>query len=241
MEKKNTVVLTIIAVATLLVTVAGATFAYFTATNNVEATSAVEVTTSSLSSITSTATNCTMTVEATDMLAANGRSDGSAYKEETCYIDITGTHPANSSSSEVCEYTLSYTPTSPLTYKSTGAVNAAKKEVILEGAATTTGTYASSTGVTEFSVNASNTEFELYDVSTQTALFPLVSGQPGKATFTYGGPTPSDQVTEATVSTVRWTFHLKFFNYDFDQNILGGKTFGGSISVDGFNCRAISN
>ena len=35
MEKKNTILLTVIAVATLLVAVVGATFAYFTATNNV--------------------------------------------------------------------------------------------------------------------------------------------------------------------------------------------------------------
>ena len=34
MEKKNTVLLTVIAVATLLVAVVGATFAYFTASNS---------------------------------------------------------------------------------------------------------------------------------------------------------------------------------------------------------------
>ena len=34
MEKKNTILLTVIAVATLLVAVVGATFAYFTATNS---------------------------------------------------------------------------------------------------------------------------------------------------------------------------------------------------------------
>ena len=35
MERKNTVLLTVIAIATLLVAVVGATFAYFTASNSV--------------------------------------------------------------------------------------------------------------------------------------------------------------------------------------------------------------
>ena len=49
MEKKNTILLTVIAVATLLVAVVGATFAYFTATsgtdNNASSTGAVETAT----------------------------------------------------------------------------------------------------------------------------------------------------------------------------------------------------
>ena len=52
MEKKNTILLTVIAVATLLVAVVGATFAYFTATNtNTGAGQSAEVTTTTVGSV----------------------------------------------------------------------------------------------------------------------------------------------------------------------------------------------
>lgn len=52
MEKKNTILLTVIAVATLLVAVVGATFAYFTATNtNTGAGQSAEVTTNTVGSV----------------------------------------------------------------------------------------------------------------------------------------------------------------------------------------------
>ncbi len=223
MERKNTILLTVIAVATLLVAVAGATFAYFTAQNSVEATSTVEVQTSGVSSVTSTATNCSLTIEGTDMLEADANNDGSVYKEATCEIAITGTHPANSSSSEVCTYSMSYTPTTPLTYKSTGATSANKAEVTLSGSASTDEpTYSSLGGTTTLS------PIDLYDKSTSQTIV-------SNGTFTYGGPTPGANV-ENTVSTATWSFSLKFYNYEFDQNILAGKTFGGTIQVDSFNC-----
>ena len=53
MDKKNTMLLTVIAIATLLVAVVGATFAYFsvTATNNATATTATALPSSVLVSI----------------------------------------------------------------------------------------------------------------------------------------------------------------------------------------------
>lgn len=54
MEKKNTLLLTIIAIATLLVTIIGAALAYFTATGGGESNQPVKVTTSSVDSTTIT-------------------------------------------------------------------------------------------------------------------------------------------------------------------------------------------
>ena len=59
MERKNTVLLTVIAVATLLVAVIGATFAYFTATAGGSGTTPVSVQTSSSGSSTFTSTSLT--------------------------------------------------------------------------------------------------------------------------------------------------------------------------------------
>ncbi len=68
MERKNTVLLTVIAVATLLVAVVGATFAYFTATND---------TTNNASNITdvTTATVKGVKLDATTALAKKGNLD----------------------------------------------------------------------------------------------------------------------------------------------------------------------
>lgn len=54
MDKKNTMLLTVIAVATLLVAVVGATFAYFTATNNATGTTNVSTTTETVGAVTVT-------------------------------------------------------------------------------------------------------------------------------------------------------------------------------------------
>lgn len=223
MERKNTILLTVIAVATLLVAVVGATFAYFTATSDVTATSTVEVTTSAASSVTSTATNCTLNVQGTDMLVANGTAAGAVAKSTTCTIAITGTHPQSSTTNEVCTYNLKYTPTSALTDKSADALTGNKIEVRLSGTVADDSDYASTGGSTSFS------NFDLYNVETATNLLA------NSSTFTYGGPTSANA---DTVSTATWTFTLEFLNYNFDQNLLAGKQFGGSISVDSFNCQA---
>ena len=61
MEKKNTVLLTVIAVATLLVAVVGATFAYFTATNTVndQSNGNVTINTASVESVSFTTASIT--------------------------------------------------------------------------------------------------------------------------------------------------------------------------------------
>ena len=77
MEKKNTILLTVIAVATLLVAVVGATFAYFTATsgtdNNASSTGAVE-----------TATVSTVKLTTADV----GKSTRTVYPGTTNYAAI---------------------------------------------------------------------------------------------------------------------------------------------------------
>lgn len=52
MDKKNTMLLTVIAVATLLVAVVGATFAYFTASNTASGTTTATVTTEAVGAVT---------------------------------------------------------------------------------------------------------------------------------------------------------------------------------------------
>ena len=73
MEKKNTMLLTVIAVATLLVAVVGATFAYFSLTAEEESSTTGTITTSKigLATINAVNTNLTLNLTPQDMSAAN--------------------------------------------------------------------------------------------------------------------------------------------------------------------------
>ena len=102
MERKNTVLLTVIAIATLLVAVVGATFAYFTATNNAtgDAEGTQNAKTAKLTDITFTKSQITGTenkiypgtmnyIGASFAAKVNANDSGDEYKYEISYT-LTG-------------------------------------------------------------------------------------------------------------------------------------------------------
>ncbi|NMA50362.1 MAG: hypothetical protein GX951_00730 [Mollicutes bacterium] len=106
MEKKNYILLTIIAIAVLLVSVIGATFAYFASTTTITATSALEAATSASAAVfSSSSTNgISLTVTTADMQQAAGGSGVVAATDEG---DLTVTLTADEGT--VCTYNISYT------------------------------------------------------------------------------------------------------------------------------------
>ena len=88
MEKKNTLLVTVIAVATLLVAVVGATFAYFNATATGTNQSTVTVTTKSIDTVSTTASALTLDINLTDMLLANGKNDFTVSKSATSSLTL---------------------------------------------------------------------------------------------------------------------------------------------------------
>ncbi len=212
MERKNTMLLTVVAVATLLVAVVGATFAYFTATGNVNAQSTVNVTTSAVDSVAGGATDCSLAVTGADMRQSDGTSEGVPVTSNDCTVSIVGTKDANNATATTCTYDITYTPTQALTIRGAGNSDN-KKELSLVGSASTNKTTATLTTKTY-------AETDLYNVSGKTN---LVTG----ATFTF---------SETTTAT--WTFNTKFYNYNFDKNALADKTFGGTIAIENITCSA---
>lgn len=101
MEKKNTILLTVIAVATLLVAVVGATFAYFTATSNVtgDAHSTGEINTATVGSVGITQTDL-------------GPSANQIYPGTMNWV---GTSVAATKSDTEADFTLTYDVTGDVT------------------------------------------------------------------------------------------------------------------------------
>lgn len=212
MEKKNTMLLTVVAVATLLVAVVGATFAYFTATGNVQASSNATVTTSAVDSVAGGATDCTLAVTGADMRKDDGTAEGVAKTSDACTLKITGTKDANNTQATKCTYDITYTPTNALTIRGAGNEKSVKELSLVGSAATDKETATLTT--------KAYAETDLYNVTAKTT---LVTG----ATFTF---------SETTTAT--WTFNTKFYNYNFDQNALADKTFGGTLAIENISCTA---
>ena len=233
MEKKNTVLLTVIAVATLLVAVIGATFAYFTATGSINAQSKVDVTTSTVDSVSGGATSCTLAVTGSDMRQQDGTPDGNAKAQTSdCTLTINGNKDAGNTQATKCTYDIVYTPTAEGTEATGGktystiprsAANTEnKKELSIAGKAAVA---ALGEGVTlegDDVVLENNTyaETDMYTLNSQKTIVE-------KATYTF-----------KKSSSVTWTFTIKMYNYDFDQNDFANKTFGGTLAIENISCTA---
>lgn len=224
MERKNTVLLTVVAVATLLVAVVGATFAYFTATGTINAQSTVNVTTSTVDSVSGGATSCSLAVTGSDMRQADGTPDGNAKAQTSdCTLYITGNKSESNTTATTCTYDIVYTPaavdeTSTYTVPRSAANTENKKELTIAGSAATSGD--SLTDGDAVLTTDSYDEHDMYDLTSETT---IVSG----ATYTF------KKSSKAT-----WTFTIKMYNYDFDQNDFANKSFGGTLAVKNIVCSA---
>ncbi len=218
MERKNTLLLTVIAVATLLVAVVGATFAYFTASTSGGTASDVQVTTRSIDIVSTTATDLILDVTANDMLLANGTEEGVAKTGSSTLTMSTET--GSSGGTSVCTYDLVYTVSNEFTNSSTNTTN--KIEFSLTGATSTASTVGSPTltsSVPSFSEVDMNGHADAEKVT-------LVDN----ATFTVDGG------SNATAGNLIWTITASFKNYNFDQTELAGNVYGGSVNFENISC-----
>ena len=212
MERKNTMLLTVIAVATLLVAVVGATFAYFTATSKGENSTEIKVTTDSLNSTTSTATGINMTITLEQMKEVN---KGQVYSDAA--VLTMASSVGTGGGTYACTYDLTYDPNWGGFAGTDKAINTGNEtEFTLMGTAAAT---AGGTLVTD--------NFAELDLKGITAKETLVDG----ATFTIVGTKGT-----TTESTLTWTVTAKFYNRDFDQNDLASSTFGGTLAFENVNC-----
>ena len=210
-NRKNTILLTVIAVATLLVAVVGATFAYFTAQGGDEVQTPVNVTTSTTSNG-SFATGDAISITANQ--ENFGPDAGNQTKTTTGTVTYTasGTQASNfcytvtlDISGNTFEYTTAPTNTPELTF--TARKNAAATNM---------------TGATTI-INAQ-------DITTTTSDIQIPT--------TSGGSTYVHQISAGQGATVndQWDFTVTFVNLDSDQNANTGKSFTGQIVFAQTDC-----
>lgn len=209
MEKRNTLLLTVIAIATLLVAVVGATFAYFANSANVNNVANLTATTaSSSSSFISTGAELSMNVTAANMTQALGNSTGNLAATSTLdsgHFNVTFT--AGTTESLTCTYDIKY-------QWDTG-----------------TGDYIKTSGISgnEFTYKVSatgnanfKTETQIVDSTTTTAQ--LVGSDSITDNHTTGG------------NTKEYSIETKFYNFDVSQNDNAGKTWKIKFFVDNVQC-----
>lgn len=206
MEKKNTLLLTVIAVATLLVAVVGATFAFFTATQDVENQLTVNATTGTVASFQSTATDTiAFTVTGSDMLAgAVNETEPKGMDNATMTVTLSGDEGST------CTYDIEYKDTSAEAY-----VQQIAKEFTLEGASTP-------------EVSNAASEVLTMDVTNYSTF----ADQTAKKVVTDAVITVD---STGSVNHV-WNFTAKFYNMNGDQTKLADKTYTGYFQVTNVRC-----
>ena len=222
MEKKNTLLLTVIAVATLLVAVVGATFAYFgsfTATVNDKA--AVNVTTGTVAASTfiTTGGELILDVPGSDMIKGTGGATEVGNKTGSANLVVKLNYP-DTTTQMTCTYDIMFEYDSATTGiygagETPVTANTENKEF--------TYTLTPSEGITVEGAYAATAEkdFSIFSTATTGSAKKVASG-----TITATGTNPESAVTQNLLADV------KFYNFPtIDQSALAGKTFKGSFYV----------
>ena len=221
MDKKNTILLTVIAVATLLVAVVGASFAFFAVQETNTADVKVETSTAKGSDIFTATGTPTLSLSVT-----NDKMQKLAGKDSPTDEELTEAGLLVSDNSmkvtlkagtgkATCTYKLAYTSTGDVYTKTTGA----DKEYTLTG---TDGTQ----GFAETNMDALANTLAAED-----------------AVYTITNEASANEATEQT-----WTFTAKFYNLTINQGAVQGadgqvtstgqlnKNFAGSVKVTEVKC-----
>lgn len=218
MEKKNTVLLTVIAIATLLVAVVGATFAYFSVNmtnNNADVT--VKATTAKASDVFTSTGDGTLSLDITNavMQEADAGDDVLADSDSG---ELTVSLNAGSGNAS-CDYELWLKPdtaTASAPYTKTAAAGS----------------------LLEFTVAGT-------DDTTPTAQTFAEVNIPNSLAATgvkLGSYTIADTYdTGLTATTQTWTLSAKFYNLNVDQNLLTDHTFTYSVTVENVVCSNVAS
>ncbi len=217
-DKKNTMILTVVAVATLIVAVIGASFAYFSISVGGTASTTASVTTANPGNITIDGAQKTLTlnVSAADMSLANAghlyyaTADGSARKDNSDNSITIATAKLNNGEANVtytCDYTIEVKSTTQLTNVRSGDM------------------------FIKFTGDGFTGDNGTIDLSTLTQ-----SGASGyiknvNSNFTLAGPSASKELKASL-----WLVN-KTGDATNNQNYLAGQTISVTITVTGKTCQ----
>ena len=213
-RKSNTAMLTVIAIATLLVAVVGATFAYFSANttgNNGNVT--VQATTAAARDvfISSGNGNIELSITADKMQQAVGSNNYDVIADTSTNDSVTVSLEAGSSRA-TCLYDIIYTPGNNLDFTASAAAsgnNPALREFDISGT----------------SSHNSNNNFSNVDAKGSSVV-----------TLKSDAVIVDDYETTSAPTVDTWTFTAKFYNLAVSQNDNIGQEFGGNISITNVRC-----
>lgn len=220
MEKKNTLLLTVIAVATLLVAVVGATFAYFGSfTTTVDNKAGVNVVTEAAktSSFITSSASLKLNVAGSEMLKGTGEATSVGTKtgdNATLTVTLTADDPTTTTT---CTYNVMYA------YNEGSAIYGAEQTPVTAGTANKEFTYtlvSDAAGLVVEGTYAAEQEkdFSVFSAATNAAPVKVAAGT----------------ISAKNTSTVQnLTATVKFYNFpEIDQTKLSDKTFAGQFYVD---------
>ena len=209
-NRKNTILLTVIAVATLLVAVVGATFAYFTAQGGTSVQTPVNVTTAQTSNG-SFSTSGAITIKATQENFGQGKGN------QTGQATGTVTYTASSTAASDFCYTVTLDITAN-TFGYTTGESTPELTFTAEKAASATDLTSPTTLINAQDITTTSTDIQIPNaVSGSDYVHQISAGQ---------GATVNDQ----------WRFTVTFVNLDSDQNANTGKSFTGQIVFAQTDC-----
>ena len=211
-NRKNTILLTVIAVATLLVAVVGATFAYFTAQGGTSAQTPVNVQTAQTSNG-SFFTNGQISINAT---------------QENFYQ---GAGNQTSTATAKVEYTASSTAASDFCY-TVGLQVTANNFVYTTEESTPELTFTARKSANASDMTSATTLIDAQDITTTTASTTI------KVPTSVGGGEYNHQINAAQGQKItdQWDFTVTLVNLDSDQNANTGKSFTGQIVFNQVEC-----
>ena len=212
-NRKNTILLTVIAVATLLVAVVGATFAYFTAQGGQQVQTPVNVQTANTSNG-SFVTNGQISINATQENFYQGAGN------QTSTATATVTYTASSTAASDFCYTVSLDVTANNFVYTTDPTNTPELTFTARKSANASDMTSATTLIDaqDITTTAQSTKIQIPTaVSGDTYVHQISAGQ---------GETINDQ----------WDFTVTLVNLDSDQNENTGKAFTGQIVFDQVEC-----
>ena len=231
MEKRNTLLLTVIAVATLLVAVVGATFAYFAGSQELGTGLNLTATTqpSSSSFIASSEDPIELSITADKMLAAQVDTEGPQLVDEDTGNLKVSFASANDGTEMSCTYDIVYKWTvdsgnpKSMAYTTHSAGAEGMNEFTVSYVVEHSETAHTNEGSTVAIKKTAEGETDFADIS----------GIATEATIVKGATIWSNS---KTATTSNYTFTAKFYNLNVSQNGLSDKVFTGNFAVKNVIC-----
>ena len=212
-NRKNTILLTVIAVATLLVAVVGATFAYFTAQGGTSAQTPVNVQTAQTSNG-SFVTNGQISINATQ----ENFYQGAGNQTSTATANVTYT-ASSTAASDFC-YTVGLQVTANNFVYTTAPTNTPEL------------TFTARKNANASDMTSATTLIDAQDITTTTASTTI------QVPTSVGGGEYNHQIsaTQGQKITDQWDFTVTLVNLESDQNANTGKTMTGQIVFNQVEC-----